>query len=87
METQRGVSRRIDQLEERAEALHVRRVAARIGAEIGCPPDELIAEAERLADLVDLHGLERTIEIVAERVGLTPEELERGAERFKAMLS
>ena len=87
METQNGMSRRVNRLEERAEARHVRRVAARMADALGCSADALLAEAERVADMVEAHGRDRAVELVAAEVRVTPEELERGAERFQALVS
>jgi hypothetical protein len=87
METQSGMSSRVDRLEEQAEARHVRAVAGRLAALVGCDPDQLLAEAERDAELIEAHGRERTIEIIAERVGLTPEQLEDGAARLAAAVA
>lgn len=81
------MSKRVDRLEDRAEGARVRRAAARIGADIGCSPEELIADAERLVESIELHGRARAIEILAASVGMTAEQLETGAERFHAMVA
>lgn len=86
METARSLNGRLGKLEEQVMERRVRAAAVRIGAEINCPPDVLIADAERLADLVELHGRDRAVGLVAAEIGITPEELEAASERFKAML-
>lgn len=82
METQSGVSRRVDQLEERARERHVRTLAERLGAEVRCDRDVLLARAGQIAELIEVHGHDRTVELVAAGIGLTPEQLEIRAARF-----
>lgn len=71
-----GFARRLGALEERAMAQRVHQEAERIGELVSAPADVLLERAVEIAALIEQHGHERTVEIVAGRLGSTPEELE-----------
>lgn len=74
--TGRGLANRVCRLEEEADAQAACAEAERIGEMVGAPPDVLLARAVEIGALIERHGYERSIELVAAGVGLSAEDLE-----------
>lgn len=82
-----GFARRLSHLEDQAADRAVRQAAERIAAQTGADPDWLVRRATEIAELVVIHGRERTIEIVAMGAGVTAEQIEGRANRLAASVA
>lgn len=82
MATNHELGRRLNHLDDQMLAARARAESERIGALVGCPPELLLQRAQEIAEQIELLGVMRVIELVADGVGCSPEQLEARAARL-----
>ncbi len=84
-----GLIKRLDRISATQSHVDVTQFAQQLAEVEGCSAQEIIAEAERIADACHRQGITSTegmVRYVAEELGITAEELEAEMTRYRELM-